>query len=332
MAPSDSRARPLARRRSGRARPLAVGLLGLHAGCSDYEVKEVGFGDEFHQAGEVVPADILFVVDDSASMVEEQARLAENFLSFVAVISDTTVDFQLGVTTTDATAAPGLLGPVLSPETPDIEAAFLDQVTVGTRGSRDEQGLQAALGTLNPTVTPGFIRPDAKLGIVVFSDEDDHSAEAASFYVTELRSLAGSSGVAIHSIVGDVPDGCVNGVSAADPGARYLEATALSEGLSWSICDDAYATILTRVAFEISGWTDTFHLSDLPEEESIVVTVDDVEIPGRDEDGWTYSLGDNAIVFHGRAVPRPGMIIRVDYEIAEGTLSGSGSGSASEAP
>ena len=41
-------------------------------------------------------------------------------------------------------------------------------------------------------------------------------------------------------------------------------------------------------------------------------------MPMRKVDGWTYSPGDNAVVFHGRAVPRAGMTVYVEYRVLTG--------------
>ena len=50
--------------------------------------------------------DILWVVDDSGSMSEEQALLGTNFGSFIAFADALGVDYQLGVTTTEINDAP----------------------------------------------------------------------------------------------------------------------------------------------------------------------------------------------------------------------------------
>jgi hypothetical protein len=60
----------------------------------------------------VLPAktDILFVVDDSGSMAEEQENLRENLSTFVVALASSPVphDFQIGVTTTDVLDFDGL--------------------------------------------------------------------------------------------------------------------------------------------------------------------------------------------------------------------------------
>ena len=280
---------------------LLIGLLG----CSEYEVIEAGKVDLLRQGGEEPRTDVVFVVDDSASMAEEQAQLQVAFQGFVDVLLDTEADFQLVVTNTDPTDDATSQGPPLTADTADLSAAILDQFDVGTGGGRDEQGYTRAVQALRSGALPA--RPDARLVVIFFSDEDDHSAGPVTGYLDELALYAGSGEVDVHAIVGDLPGGCASGLSAADPAPRYIEGAGLSQGLYASICSDDYAQLFEDVGFAVTGWNDTFPLTRLPEPDSITVRVDEVLIPRRDTDGWSWSIGDNAIVFTGRAIPRPGM-------------------------
>lgn len=287
-------------------------------GCSEYEYIERGHVDLLTQGGEQARTDIVFVVDDSASMAEEQAQLAVAFEGFTDVLLDTEADFQLAVTTTDPGDADVLAGPVLDEDTPELAAALLEQLAVGTSGTRDEQGFERAV----QAVTAGgglIVRPDARLVTLFFSDEDDHSLGTVEGWMDELELRSGAGAVS-HAIVGDLPGGCASGQSAADAGPRYIEAAELTGGLTGSICSDDYAHLFEEVGFAVLGWNDTFPLSNLPEPDTLTVRVDDVLMPARDVDGWVYSLGDNAVVFSGRAIPRPGMRVELRYELAEGDL------------
>lgn len=289
-------------------------LLPLLAACSDYEVEVVRDFEVHEQPGNNVSADVLFVIDNSASMAEEQVRLGENFQAFVGVLAETSADFQIGVITTDATSSDAgrLIGELLTPDTPDLEAAFAAAVTVGTDGSREEQGLWAATLAVDGR-NPGFLRPASKLNVVFVSDEDDQSPASVESYLQTLSQRAGTGGFAAHALVGSMPAGCVSGTSAASPGVRYLEAAALTEGYDDSICAETYTPLLTQVGLDAAGWNDTFVLEELPQPDTIRVRVDAVEIPERDYDGWTYHIGDNTVVFTGRAIPRPGMAVEFEY-------------------
>lgn len=289
-------------------------MLPLLLACSDYGVESVRTFELFEQPGEVVSADVIFVIDNSASMAEEQLRLGENFQAFVGVLAETSADFQVGVVTTDTTGqAAGLLtGPVLTSDTPDLEAAFAAAVTVGTDGARDEQGLWAAAMAVDGR-NPGLVRAESRLNVVFVSDEDDHSPAAVDSYLLTLEDRAGAGGFAAHALVGSLPSGCVSGTSAADPGGRYLQAAEATAGYHDSICAESYAPLLTQVGLDAAGWNDTFTLARLPQPETLVVRVDAIEIPERELDGWIYDVGDNAVLFTGRAVPRPGMTVDIEY-------------------
>lgn len=287
--------------------------LPLLAACSEYAVHNLTQEDIFEQT-EDPPADVLFVVDDSASMAEEQENLAANFGAFLDLLTDTTADFRLGVTTTDPDRGGVLVGAFLTPDSADSAATFATQVQVGTNGNRDEQGLAMGAMGLREDVNPGFLRGDGFAHVVFVSDEDDHSPGSVEDHIAALTAAAIGEGVTAHALVGDLPAGCMSGTSAADAGARYLEVATALGGLSESICADDYGVVLEALGLAVSGWNPVFPLSELAAETTITVWVDEVKIPRREVDGWTYSIGENAVVFTGRAIPRPGMGVRVTYQ------------------
>jgi hypothetical protein len=297
--------------------PLLVVLAALLAfGCSDQNFKELDVQDTFVQGADHIPSDVLFVIDDSASMAEEQARLARSFDAFVAALPESRADYQLGVvtTSTDVPDESGVLvGGVISAAQDDVLEAFRAAVQVGTQGAREERGLQAALLAVAPSRNPGFLRDDTQLQVVVLSDEDDQSVPAVSEVLVGLASAAGAEGLVVHAIVGDEPVGCNSGTSAASAGSRYLEAVRSTMGFRESLCAEDYTDVLVRIALELASQDDTFYLTRLPVPESLEVRVDDVLIPQREVDGWTYAAGDNAVVFHGFAIPPDGTTITVGY-------------------
>ncbi len=144
--------------------------------------------------------DVLFVIDNSTSMRQEQENLSENFNGFVSSLRnfrDSAVDFRIGVTTTAfplspyLAESPGEAGnllqsvdmerPWLSHAEANLEAKFRALATVGTGGNWDEQPLRALLSALDgPSANQedaGFLRDDALLAIVIITDEDDLSMQ-----------------------------------------------------------------------------------------------------------------------------------------------------------
>jgi hypothetical protein len=132
-----------------------------------------------------VPTDVLFVVDNSGSMVDDQYRAADQLAGVVTELVTAGVDFHLGVTTTDLDGrydgAGGTLVSAggqtfLDAATPNPEEAFAWLMVRGNAGSSTEQGVGATYWALEPSVgraDPLFRRDDAAIHVVVISDEPD---------------------------------------------------------------------------------------------------------------------------------------------------------------
>jgi hypothetical protein len=72
-----------------------------------------------------------------------------------------------------------------------LSEAFSHLAAVGVQGCGFEQPLEAAKLALSPetTANAGFLRPDAKLVIIIIDDEDDCSVAHASFFTTDTTTL-----------------------------------------------------------------------------------------------------------------------------------------------
>src|SRR5687767_15405232 len=107
-------------------------LPSLVFGCQDYLFNQV-CPEAIRESSIVVPAlaptptDILFVVDNSGSMADEQENLAVNFGRFIEQIAGSG-DYRIAVVTTDVDKAPseweGLQNFVYSPNYPNVLVDF----------------------------------------------------------------------------------------------------------------------------------------------------------------------------------------------------------------
>ncbi|PRP93218.1 hypothetical protein ENSA5_43950 [Enhygromyxa salina] len=149
--------------------------------------------------------DLLFVIDNSNSMVAEQANLIASFDGFISGIQanlDEANDYHVGVVTTDAYglnqdgcrelgalvthSAAGACGPWTAGRfislADELGPAFTCAANVGVDGDTDERQIDAALRAIGPELgapggcNEGFIRDDALLVLVVITDEDDGAA------------------------------------------------------------------------------------------------------------------------------------------------------------
>jgi len=81
-------------------RALILALLVVGPACTEYTYTSARASDLFQQ-NRLNTVDILLVVDNSCSMIEEQDKLASNFSAFIDAFEGVEVDWQIGVVTTD---------------------------------------------------------------------------------------------------------------------------------------------------------------------------------------------------------------------------------------
>jgi hypothetical protein len=202
-------------------------LVSLLAGCPDRTIAEVN-PDQRSVETKLVPAipnrdvDILFVIDNSGSMAEEQASLRANFAKFMdvlATIEGGIPNVHIGVTTSnlgqsasDGVGAAGfgtqcagkgddgalrggaqINGRFIVDEEGSVGTrkrnysgtladAFASIADVGTGGCGIEQHMAAAQRALVNPVNAGFLRPSAKLAVIFIADEDDCSLSHKSLF------------------------------------------------------------------------------------------------------------------------------------------------------
>lgn len=194
------------------------------------------------------PIDVLFVIDDSCSMENDQRQLAANMRSFFNTFQAGQVDFHVGVVTTDMYAEDRggrLVAPFLTQNTPNVTQLFQSMVMVGTGGSGDERGLSAQYAALHPplstTTNAGFVRDEADFALVILTDEEDHSGPSVSFFANGLKRLK-PDGAAIT--VGAILLGCISAEN-----WRYAQfARLFGERGIISRCTQSYDTTLRTIA------------------------------------------------------------------------------------
>ena len=239
--------------------------------------------------------DILFVVDNSGSMSNDQTNLSVNFSSFINFALTLNVDYHIGITTTDTegnfnpfnpNSTPGqLVGnpPWVDRNTPNAIDTFKNNVKVGDSGSADEKGLAGAylalsdpqINTPPPNGNQGFMREDAPLFIVIISDEADKSPETIDFYLNYFQNLKRfrQDYFTASAIVGDTPNGCTRASdnTTAQAAPRYIDFATRSGGLWETICTDNWSTTLETIGSHAFGLKTQYFLTRQPEGASITV-------------------------------------------------------------
>ena len=320
--------------------------LGL-AACQEYNLQGSYIEEIFYQEP-ASKVDILFVMDNSVSMQEEQEEVASNFQQFITSIEETNADWQIGVVTTDMVDPlhrGRLYGsiPIITPMTPSYEQAFYDNIHVGTEGHPIERGLSAALAAVTAPIAShdniGFVRDDAQLTIITCSDENDCSDDGSidgedpeachtesdtlitvPTFVTRLRAIKEDPrDVTLSAIVELGPDSPDGLCGEAATGHRYIKAAGMMGGMTRSICGE-YDDIMDELGLSVAGIRSSFALVRVPDVCSIDVTVNGAIIERDDSqiNGWSYDSENNYLVFWGAAVPERDTTVVVTYQPGNG--------------
>jgi hypothetical protein len=313
------------------ALPTSLALIFASIGCvensffdTDDRVDSVLIIEETFEQAPLPAVDILWVVDNTASMGEEQAGLADGFADFLSSLEEASLAYQVGVVTTDPENGDGavLQGDpwIITPELDDPVAAFAQAVSVGLDGTV-QAGLAAMVSALSEPLRSaqnrGFRRPQAALLVVVVSDEDDMSqglldgdpVQEALAFLADQATPEGQP-ARLTAIVGDDPGGCTGDAGSALAGTAYAQVAKSSGGELVSICSANLDGLVGSLGELAVSWPTTFSLQADPVADSVQVTVDGK----RDDEIWTLVFTPPAIVFN--VPPAPGAWIVVTYEIA----------------
>ena len=288
---------------------FAVGLLaaaGGALGCSGDKLTHVPAPgtrtDTFAQAT-AQKVDLLWVIDNSGSMADKQAKLANAFSHFIDEFSRGAVDYRIAVTTTDVfDKTPGGRGTlfgspgIISSKDADPLALFQTNVKVGIGGSGNEEGLAAAKATLDAlsqmtcasmcsayrsadaqcatdcaASNPPFLRQDAYLYIAVVSDDEDHSASEPEFYVRYLDTIKGLGNVDTVSFSAIV--GLSNPPCSARSGVRYAAVSGATGGVTVSVCDSTFDDNVSKLAENAVSLKRRFLLGKAPDTTTLKVDI-----------------------------------------------------------
>jgi hypothetical protein len=288
--------------------------------------------------------DVLWVIDNSCSMLEEQEQLSSNFASFIGFFLDSGLDWHVGVVSTDTSGGGGgHLEQVngvryLDSDTQNPIDIFGQMAVLGTMGDANERGRRAAQLALTDPVKSaqnlGFYRENASLNVIVISDENDYSGNnpTRNEFVDFLLSLKGDpETVTFSSIVGPVQN-CWNAI---ETGADYIYVTNQVGGIHESICTSDWAQLLEELGLQAAGLKREYFLSEVPVSDTIEVWVDDdgmrfgglwqADIDAGTEPeceydgcfGIEYDQYRNSILMRN-FIPSPLASINVHYELLSG--------------
>ncbi|PKN26908.1 MAG: hypothetical protein CVU65_04250 [Deltaproteobacteria bacterium HGW-Deltaproteobacteria-22] len=303
----------------------STGWAGPSAGhedeCEPYEVSTVPI------------ADIIWVIDESGSMYEEQTSVANNAVNFFNRAIAYGLDFRMGVVdvgivndgrfcTAQGQSGDYFLG---SGNLAQFQQCVLEPWGGGQEEGGTEHGITQGYNAIvnhlpRAAGSPSRIRPDATLVVIYVSDEraeelkDSCGAGEGSGMssvdpscmwdvigptVQLLQGASSTGGIGkAHALIGPPPTGCD---TATQVGQGYLDVVQYLGGQIGSICQTDLGPTLQVIIEDIVASSSPVRLLHHPISLSLSVSKDGLPLPRSRVSGFDYRASANTIVFIGQS-------------------------------
>lgn len=240
------------------------------------------------EQGEWGMLDLLVVIDNSGSMIEEQKNLSTKLAPLLSQVGK--ANWQIAVVTTDASKALGCQRALIRKSDADYSLKFQDAINAGVDGSGLERPFYQAVSGLKSDCLGAkkWVRPGSTVSVLIVTDEDNCHIDAAGGYGCQGQSDLDSKYLTdyLSSIRTIGKDARVYGLlwhpqdtkpcsSALKQATKVAEAIQVTSGTWGSICDTDYTSTLTAISKDIAQIVKyEFDLAQEPDSGTLVITAD----------------------------------------------------------
>lgn len=272
--------------------------------------------------------DILWVIDNSASMMDHQNGLIANAETFINdFVSKGGLQWKMGVVSS-AIAEPPYVGftpsTLLTYTKPDNVKIFKDSVRrLGVNGDSMERFFDVVERQL--TTFPSFVRKEGSLAVIFLTDTYDHSTMKAPEFLKFLARQKGGDirRVVSYGVFASTDFGCDRTDETwRYAGSGYEEVIKKTKGKVFKLCDD-FGKNLADLGKDLVERIKRpyINLPDRPVISTIRVIHDGLDLAGgpeQDQGYWYYDYDLNRIVFHSlEFAPGDNESVTISYQIAE---------------
>ncbi len=285
--------------------------------------------------------DILWVIDNSGSMLTKQQNLANGFNSFSRVFVDKGFDFHMAIITSDmrTVGAGGQHGQfqgvpsVITNTTPNFATTFQSNVVVGNTGdsaAKELEAIQFALSAPNLNgVNAGFLRSDAHLAVIELSDADDDDSATDGYTTANTLSFLQALKPDVYDVINRTykhnftvstvgvqsltdPD-CAPLLPLIEVATKFISLTSSTNGSFASICKNDFSSGLSTISQTIAQAITSIPLARVPDVSTLSVTFNGSAVPNDPTNGYSYISSSNTIVFNGSFIPVANTSIAINY-------------------
>jgi len=302
------------------------------------------FGDESESRCQSIPllverfdVDFLWVVDDTASMLDDREQVASTAGLFFETLNSSLLSFRIAVVSTQMLNDEWF---IVEPGFSDLLPDFEDQIRrpprqTGPPGS--EFGLATTLNVVDRADSHFASanqrwRPDARRVLVYMSDEEDQDVKNAVDrgvsgcdvtvdplltdcpIVNDVIDVLRDREIVAFAIGGDVPGGCArDGRPTAEASAAYRRVAFETGGTFSSLCAEDLGETVDAMIRAALGAASQFELTDAPMSSTIRIVRNGRIVPRSTTNGWDYDPVANSIVFQGDERPELSDEIAIGY-------------------
>jgi len=244
-------------------------------------------------------ADILFVMDDSGSMSNEQDAAAQAIIdTFGDAMNNNGIDWKATVIGTEE--GRNYLNKYISDPSENNITKLASQLRIGAYGG-DEVGLKRAYQYLNNgDIT---VRSGSKLSMVYVSDEVCHTSLSELGVSNINDSYFVQNGIKVNIII---PENLSNNNNLAYQMAN-LTGGKIANLYNYST---GYNAMMQKVADDAGGTASLIKLTHNPIPATVQLSINGITIAS----GWSYNATNNSIVFDGTSKPNNSDKVVVTYK------------------
>lgn len=317
---------------------LIASLFGCKNASTGFQLpsQNEGFSGQIFYNNKV---DILFVVDDSKSMLQYQQRLASKVGSMIDQLNSLKMDYRVAVTTStmskNLTSYPQsrkLVGYPYYLTAQNINQ-LSERLIVGEAGSDLERSLDAmkyvtSTDYLN-SIQSDFMRSDALFTVIFISDEADMSSEFGNpnsrDFINYLNSRkpnfpSGARAWQANYIGILTNQSCDILGGNVSIGSQFIALVDESKGSKTSICNPDLSLAVSNIKARIIDQLTAYRFNVEPNKSSIVVTVGGRAIFEDTVNGWTLlsevisGQTQYYLKFNGTAIPAADEFVDVKFK------------------
>ncbi|WP_141731981.1 hypothetical protein [Oligoflexus tunisiensis] len=253
--------------------------------------------------------DVVFAIDTSASMNDEIAATQANLGRMISLLNSGRLDSRIHLMMDQLLTLPVGVDPG--------KIAFIDEGV----GSEDAISRLTALfaGTFDgsyrdaqgaPLATPLPFRKDAKLEVVVISDDNGEGNGNLAADFDPMKTLNAT----FNAIVGLPTSVENNDCELSNVGMEYITLSTSTKGSALDICSVDWSNLITRLSNDIVKRSVTFGLSQKPSNpKAVIVTLDGKKLAQAD---WAYDAAQNVVTILKTDLVKDGSQVTLNYNPA----------------